>query len=170
MSCVIRTATPFIERQFLLKALDENEIECQIQGERILLIGFAYRTYFEKDHLGKYILTHEQGTDIQVLLGKVEKSYEKAYRSYLKKFEEKQTELEKKALQAQQNQIIAQQKQLELERQKAEQEKQRIEQDRLNYLDKQKEAIKEKAREMGYEIKEVKKAKKVQLVLVRRSY
>lgn len=85
MSCRIKTATPFINKEILLESLEECGYEYKIKGENIDIPALhKYRnTYFELKN-GKYALIHEDFNDISSFLQKVEKSYNNVYERKLK--------------------------------------------------------------------------------------
>lgn len=85
MSCRVKTATPFINKEILLEALEECGYEYKIKGENIDIPALhMYRnTYFELKN-GKYVLIHEDFNDISSFLQKVEKSYNNVYERKLK--------------------------------------------------------------------------------------
>lgn len=85
MSCRVKTATPFINKEILLEALEECGYEYKIKGENIDIPALhKYRnTYFELKN-GKYVLIHEDFNDISSFLQKVEKSYNNVYERKLK--------------------------------------------------------------------------------------
>lgn len=85
MSCRVKTATPFINKEILLESLEECGYEYKIKGENIDIPALhKYRnTYFELKN-GKYVLIHEDFNDISSFLQKVEKSYNNVYERKLK--------------------------------------------------------------------------------------
>lgn len=85
MSCRVKTATPFINKEILLEALEKCGYEYKIKGENIDIPALhKYRnTYFELKN-GKYVLIHEDFNDISSFLQKVEKSYNNVYERKLK--------------------------------------------------------------------------------------
>jgi hypothetical protein len=155
MSCVIKTVTPFINKELLLQALDKVGCKYTLRGNEIL----TKRTdYFGNQKFvftnGRYAFQHDKeqyglrnfGTqaskDISQFLGTIEKEYNYLYQRKLE----------------------------ELEEQRLEQERIRLEQERQAFVEKQKSSIISKAKEMGYSIKEEKVKGKIKLVLVRNTY
>ena len=168
MSSVVRTATPFINRELLLKALDAVGCGYTIQGNEILTDRQDYygaqKFIFQN---GRYVFVHEEHAqsyswgNINMQQYKSASSFIVAvgqeYNSiYAKQIEE----LERKRLAA-----VA-----EEERRKAEEEKQRLERERKEFVEKQKTAIIAKAKEQGYDIQETMVDNKIKLVLVQTTY
>lgn len=85
MSCRVKTATPFINKEILLEALEECGYEYNIRGGNIHIPALhMYRnTYFKLENR-KYVLIHEDFNDISSFLQKVEKSYNNVYERKLK--------------------------------------------------------------------------------------
>lgn len=158
MSAVVKTVTPFIDKECLLKALDKLEVKYTINGNQIKSQNqnFIYRN-------GRYTLdvySHNYQSinwnnykNKNTFLQAVEKEYNQFYA-------EKLAELERRRQEA-----LA-----EAERKRLETEARRLEEERKAFVEKQKQTIIEKAKAKGYSVKEKKVGKKIKLVLVRHTY
>lgn len=159
MSAVIRSITPFLEKELLLQALSDLEIEhrlTHVSGhERIEVLTSGQYFVFED---GRYKLVYD--TDYAFMSyaqrGRNQKSWRDAA-SFLKSVEVQYNELYDRRL-------------AELIRLQEEAERIRIEEERRQYVQQQKEAILQKAKEQGYEVKEKMIGTKIQLVLVKHTY
>ena len=168
MSSVVRTATPFINRELLLKALDAVGCRYTIQGNEILTDRQDY--YGAQKFVlqnSRYVFIHEKHAqnyswgNINMQQYKSSSSFIAAVgREYNSIYAKQLEELERKRLAA-----VA-----EEERKKAEKEKQRLERERKEFVEKQKTAIIAKAKEQGYDIQETMVDNKVKLVLVQTTY
>ncbi|MDP8162369.1 hypothetical protein QJU89_02430 [Pasteurella skyensis] len=145
MSAVIKTITPFIDKECLLKALESIGCQYNELNNRIVVQHNSFRYiqhYFELKN-GKYEFTYDSySSSINKFLQNIEVSYKHIY----------------------------QEKLAELERQRLESERIRLEEERKEFVKQQKESIKARAKEMGYSIKETTVQNKVKLVLVKHSY
>ena len=148
MSCVVKTVTPFIDRNILCAALEECGCKCTVQGSKIItdrrdyIIGFQT---FEKDsRTGRYVLSAYSYMDSNqaAFVSEIEKHYNILYQKAVE----------------------------EAERLRLEEEKRRLEEERKAFVEKQKSAIIEKAKAKGYSVKEENVKGKIKLVLVKRTY
>ncbi|MCC5945689.1 MAG: hypothetical protein JJT94_12200 [Bernardetiaceae bacterium] len=170
MSAVVKTTTPFINKEMLLQALDCLDFKYTIKGNEIVTERVDY--YGNQKFVltnGRYQFLHDSSANRTVypwrnlnikefktvsnFLVAVEKEYNRIYA-------EKLAELER----------IRQEQLAEQERIRLEEEMKRIEQERIAYVEKQKQAIIQKAKEQGYSIQEKKVNNKVKLVLTRNTY
>ena len=171
MSSVVKTLTPFINMELLLKALEGVGCGYTVCGNEIITNRKDY--YGSQKFVfmnGRYCFLHDSSADdmrfgphypwgnigyekVSQFLGAVAKEYNRIFAKQLE-------ELERKRLSA-----IA-----EEERKKAEEEKQRLERERKEFVEKQRAAIVTKAKEQGYDVQETKIDNKVKLVLVRTVY
>jgi hypothetical protein len=168
MSSVVRTATPFINRELLLKALDAVGCRYTIQGDQILTDRQDY--YGAQKFVlqnGRYVFIHEKHAqnyswgNINMQQYKSSSSFIAAVgREYNSIYAKQLEELERKRLAT-----VA-----EEERKKAEKEKQRLERERKEFVEKQRTAIIAKAKEQGYDIQETMVDNKIKLVLVQTTY
>ncbi|GHT59407.1 hypothetical protein AGMMS50239_05980 [Bacteroidia bacterium] len=155
MSCVVKTITPFLNKELLLQALDKVGCKYTLQGNEILteridyfgnqkfvFINGRYAFQHDKDQYGLRNFGSQESKDISRFLESIEKEYNTLYQKKLE----------------------------ELEILRLEQEKIRLEQERQAFVEKQKLSIITKAKEMGYSIKEEKVKEKIKLVLVRNTY
>ena len=158
MSCVVKTLTPFIDKEILCAALAECGCQCTVQGEKIITnikdVRIGFQT-FERDKSGKYVLLAYSHTD-QNQIGFVNRVETRYNALYQKKLEE----IERARLEA-----IA-----EAERQRLEQERIRMEEERKAFVEKQRTEIIERAKEKGYSVKETRVNNKIKLVLIRHTY
>lgn len=158
MSAVVKTVTPFIDKECLLKALDKLEVKYSMDGHKITSQNQNF--IYINGHYTLDVYSHNYQSvnwneykNKNSFLATVEKEYNKVY-------EEKLAELER----------LRQEELANQERIRLEQEIKRIEEERKAFVEKQKQAIIDKAKERGYSVKEKKIKNKVKLVLVRHTY
>ena len=86
MSCLVKTATPFISEEILLEALEKCGYEYEIKNDKIYIPALhMYRNTYFKFVNGKYILNHDShNNEIYSFIAKVEKSYNNVYEIKLK--------------------------------------------------------------------------------------
>ena len=164
MSSVVKTVTPFINREILLKALAAVGCKYTVQGDIILTDRYDYNGV-QKFQFGKgrYMYVHDSDH-----WGNIDTSKYKTVSSFLQAvgaeynaiYRKRLEELEYKRLAA-----IA-----EEERKKAEEEKLRLERERKEYVEKQRSTIVAKAKEQGYDVRETTVNNNIKLVLVRTTY
>ncbi len=177
MSSIVKTATPFIDRQLLLEALNSLGIKYSIRGNTIVTErrdDFGQQTFIwqKNRYIFKYDSWRKRSVSSFLKAGETEykRLYQKRLEEIRKKQEElrrKREELERKRLQAQ---IEAERKRLEEELKKQEAEKKRLEEERKAFVEAQKKNIIEKAKAKGYSVKEKKVGNKVKLILVRHTH
>ncbi len=170
MSAVVKTVTPFIDKECLLKALDKLDVKYTIKQNEIVTERVDY--YSNQKFVyqnGHYKFQHDSSANrqnypwrnlnvkewktVSGFLEVVEKEYNQVYA-------EKIAELERLRQEA-----LAEQERIRLEK-----EIKRIEEERKAFVEKQKQAIIEKAKAKGYSVKEKKVNNKVKLILVRHTY
>lgn len=158
MSCVVKTLTPFIDKEILYAALAECGCQCTVQGEKIITnitdVRIGFQT-FERDKSGKYVLLAYSHTD-QNQIGFVNRVETRYNALCQKRLEEIELERQKAAAEA--------------ERKRLEGKKIRLENERKAFVEKQRTSIIEKAQAKGYSVKETKVNNKIKLVLVRHTY
>jgi len=159
MSAIIKTITPFINQELLLKALDSIHCKYTLEGMNIITERVDYYGNQKFVYLnGRYIFQHDSSANQQVypwrnlnvkdyktvssFLEAVEIGYSYAYNAKME----------------------------ELERLRQEEERIRLEKERQEFVEKQRENIIAKAKEKGYSIQEEKVKGKIKLVLVRNTY
>jgi hypothetical protein len=190
MSSVVRTATPFINKELLLKALDAVGCRYQIQGNTIFTErkDFYGSQKFEFCN-GRYVFIHEKNAqnyswgniNMQHYKGAgdfvaaVGHAYNSIYKKQLEELERKRLAAIAEAERLRKEQLAEQERlrliaKAEEERRKAEEEKQRLERERKEYVEKQRAAIIAKAQEQGYDIQETMVDNKIKLVLVQTTY
>ncbi|MGP1577170.1 MAG: hypothetical protein ACTTH7_06765 [Treponema sp.] len=164
MSAIVKTITPFIDKEILLKALDCLGCSYTVVGNTITTnrIDYYGNQKFEYNN-NRYQFVHEDTPwqnygqqdykTVSSFLQSVEKEYNRMYAEKCAELER----LRKAALQEQ-------------ERLRLEEEKKRIEQERLAYIEKQKQIIIQKAQAEGYSVQEKKVNNKIKLVLRRNTY
>jgi len=164
MSAVVKTITPFINKEMLLQALDCVGCKYTVSGNTIVTERTDYRGN-QKFILtnGKFLFQHDsdqflwstfnKNNSVISFLEAVEKEYNRIYA-------EKLAELER----------IRQEQLAEQERIRLEEEMKRIEQERIAYIEKQKQTIIQKAKEQGYSVQEKKVNNKIKLILHRNTY
>jgi FKBP-type peptidyl-prolyl cis-trans isomerase len=158
MSAVVKTITPFIDKECLLKALDKLQIRYSINGNQIVSQNqnFIYRN----GHYTLDVYSHNYQPVNWNDYKNNNKFLETIETEYNKFYAEKLAEIERKRQQA-----LA-----EAERKRLEEEAKRIEAERKAFVEKQKKTIIEKAKAKGYSVKEKKVGNKIKLVLVRHTY
>lgn len=167
MSAVIKTATPFINKDILLQALKNIGCNFKLQGNEILTDRNDYYgiQMFSLNN-GRYVFLHdssaENGSPYMNLTrdypwGNIKNQQYKSVSEFLKSVENEYQSLYQKKLE-------------EAERLRLEEEIKRLEQERLAFIEKQKSTIIERAKEQGYSIKEENVKGKIKLVLVRNTY
>ena len=189
MSSRITTATPFIDRELLLKALDAVGCRYTIQGNEILLtdrdrqdrygpqkfvLQFSIMEGMQKKY--SFVCEDTWGSSYATsFIAAVGRAYNSIYAKQLEELERKRLAAIAEAERLRKEQM-AEQERLRLlaiaeeERKRAEEEKQRLERERKEYVEKQRAAIIEKAKEQGYDIQETMVDNKIKLVLVQTTY
>lgn len=187
MSAVVKTITPFIDKECLLKSLQDINCKYILQNEKII----TERTDYYGHQLfvfqnGKYQFQHDSSANfeqydgiygyrknsgeyktVNAFLSAVEKAYQRIYKEKLAELERQRLEAERKR----QEQLIEQERlRLEAEAKRIEEEKRRLEQERKAFVESQKKAIIAKAKQKGYAIQETYVKNKVKLVLVKNTY
>jgi len=180
MSHITKTKTPFIDKKLLIKALDKLNINYSLEGENIITDRkdfYGYQKFILIN--GKYLFQHDSsatnssygwsgyyGSNWQKQFGdwKSVSEFIKAvtieYSNQYKILQERIKELER----------LAEEKKIKEELERLRKEQEEIERKRLELIDNNKKLIKEKAKKMGYKVKETVKNGKVKMVLVRRTY
>jgi len=157
VSSVVKTLTPFLNRELLLQALDAACCKYTEHGNDILTdrVDFRGNQKFVLEN-GRYRFwhdSHERLTNwsafdaraykpVSSFLGEVERQYNEMYRRKLE----------------------------ELEKQRLEEERLRLERERQEFVEKQRAAVIARAKEKGYAVREEKAKGKIKLVLVRTTY
>lgn len=157
MSAVVKTITPFINQTILCQALDELGVKYSIQNQDIVtdrvdyygnqkfvLINGRYQFQHDSDSLNYAWRNRnlKETKTVTQFLETVEKQYSSCY----------------------------QRKMQELEELRLEEERQKMEQERIAFVEKQKNTVLAKAKELGYTVKEEYVKGKVKLVLVKHTY
>lgn len=167
MSAVIKTITPFIDKELLLMALENIGCNFTLKGNEILTDRKDYYG-LQKFSLnnGRYVFLHdssaEEGARYMTQTGgypwgNIKKQEYKSVSEFIKSVEGEYLSLYQNKLE-------------EAERLHLEEEKKRLEQKRIAFIEKQKTTIIERAKEEGYSIKEEKVKGKIKLILVRNTY
>ena len=159
MSCIVKTVTPFIDKEILCAALNECGCKYKIVGNEILTERQDYYG-FQKFSLQneRYVFLHDSSAENMRFgphypWGNIDLQQYKKVSSFLENVETHYNTLYQKRL-----------KELELA------EKIRLENERKAFVEKQKNAIIEKAESKGYYVKEEKVNNKIKLVLIKRTY
>jgi hypothetical protein len=190
MSSVVKTITPFINKELLLKALDAVGCKYTISGNNILterkdyygsqkfiLQNGRYAFEYEKD-AQRYSwgnINMQQYKSSSSFIAAVGKEYNAIYQKQLEELERKRLAAIAEAERLRKEQL-AEQERLRLiaiaeeERKRAEEEKQRLERERKEFVAKQRDAVIAKAKEQGYDIQETVVDNKIKLVLVQTTY
>ncbi|MEI8202840.1 MAG: hypothetical protein WCH34_07505 [Bacteroidota bacterium] len=155
MSAIIKTITPFLNKELLLNALDcvgckywvdENEIVT----ERIDFSGNQTFIFIN----GRYQIKHYNHESFNNFS---QNNNRKPLAQFLQEVEKEYNFLFDKKME-------------ELEEQRQEEERIRIEKERKAFVEQQKENIIAKAKEKGYSVKEENVKGKIKLILVRNTY
>ncbi len=145
--------TPFINKELLLKALNNLNISYIDQGNE-LIIENKNKVYIEEKFLyenGQFIYQYDSWHEKEnkTFLASLEKEYNKVYLEQKKLIEEAK---------------------LEEERKRFEEKLRKIEEEKKDFIEKQKNEIIKRAKEKGYTVKEKKVGNKIKLILVRHNY
>jgi hypothetical protein len=188
MSSVVKTRTPFLNKQLLAQALEAIGCAYTVEGNNIITNRVDYRGkqrfIFHND---KYLFQHEDGDyglrqhsserhkPTHSFLADVEKTYNAIYKRHVEELEQKRLAAIAEAERLHKERIAEQERlrllaKAEEERKQAEAEKLRLEQERKEYVIKQKAAIIERAKEQGYDIRETTVGNNIKLVLVQTTY
>jgi hypothetical protein len=159
MSSVVKSITPFINKDFLCKALDAVGCKYTIQGNTILTdrVDYYGNQRFELIN-GRFALLHDSSANSMRFgprypWGNINNQQYKTVSDFLKQVEAAYNESYRKRLE-------------ELE----EAERKRLEQERLEFVEKQKQTVIAKAKAQGYSVREERVKEKIKLVLVRNTY
>ncbi len=174
MSSVVKTITPFIDKEILCAALEKCGCKYQIQGSVILTDRKDYyglQKFSFQD--GRYVFMHDSSAENMRFgphypWGNIDLQQYKTVSSFLENVENHYNVLYQKRLE--EIELARQQAIAEAERQRLEQERIRMEEERKAFVEKQKKSIIEKAKAKGYSVKETKVNNKIKLVLVRHTY
>ena len=174
MSCIVKTITPFIDKDILCAALEKCGCKYQIKDDVILTDRKDYYG-LQKFSLqgGRYVFMHDSSAENMRFgphypWGNIDLQRYKTVSSFLENVENYYNALYKKRLE--EIERARQQAIAEAERKRLEEEKIRIENERKAFVEKQKNAIIEKAESKGYYVKEEMVKDKIKLVLVKRTY
>ena len=159
MSAVIKTITPFINKELLLKALDALDCHYTLKANEIVTERIDYygnQKFVLKN--GRFLFQHDSSANRERYPWRnLNLKEHKPVSSFLQAVEAKYH-------------FFYNQKMEELEKQRHEEELIRLENERKAFVEKQKENIIAKAKEKGYSIKEENVKGKIKLVLVRNTY
>jgi hypothetical protein len=196
MSSIVTTATPFINRELLLKALDAVGCRYTIQGNEIIT---DRQDYYGKQKFvflnGRYSFQHDSSAEnmiygphyrwgnidmqqhktVSQFINSVGEIYNKLYQKQLEELERKRLAAIAEAERLRKEKLVEQERLrliaiAEEERRKAEEEKQRLERERKEFVEKQRAGIIAKAKEEGYDIQEKMVDNKIKIKLVQTSY
>jgi hypothetical protein len=188
MSSVVKTRTPFLNRDILTEALKAICCSYTVEGSTIITDRVDYRgkqqfIFFN----GRYLFQHEDGDfglrqfgskehkQAHLFLADVEKAYNAIYKRQIEELERKRLAAIAEAERLQREQLAEQERlrllaKAEEELKKAEEEKLRLERERKEYVAKQRTAIIARAKEQGYDVRERVVDNKIKLVLVQTTY
>jgi hypothetical protein len=159
MSAVVKTITPFIDRELLLKSLEDLAVKYVEKGNDIVTerTDFYGKQKFVLEG-GRYQFQHDSSAEMtDYPWRRLNMKKFKTVTSFLTAVEEKYLHFYEVRME-------------ELERQRKEEELIRIENERKAFVHSQKEAILARAKESGYSVKEDNVKGKIRLVLVRNTY
>lgn len=159
MSAVVKTITPFINKEFLFQALDAIGCKYTLKGNEIITERVDH--YGNQKFVlinGRFQLQHDSSANKEQYHWRNLNFKEyKTVSSFLEAVEK-------------QYHFFYNKKMEELEKQRQVEERIRLENERKLFVEKQKESIIAKAKEKGYSIKEENVKGKIKLVLVRNTY
>lgn len=159
MSAVVKTITPFINKELLLQALDAIGCKYTLQGNEIIterVDHYGHQKFVLIN--GRYQFQHDSSANReQYPWRNLNFKEHKTVSSFLEAVEEKYNFFYKKKME-------------ELEKQRQEEERIRLENERKAFVEKQKQTIIAKAKEKGYSVKEENVKGKIKLILVRNTY
>lgn len=174
MSSIVKTITPFIDKDILCLALEECGCQYKVVGDEILTDRKDFYG-LQKFSLqkGRYVFMHDSSAEdmrygSRYPWGNINMQEYKTVSSFLENVETHYKILYNKRME--EIQRAHQQTIAEVERKRLEQERIRMEKERKDFVDNQKKAIIEKAEAMGYYVKEENAGNKIKLVLVRHTY
>jgi hypothetical protein len=154
MSAIVKTVTPFLNKELLLQALENIGCKYTLQGNDILTDRKDYYGYQKFSLVNdRYVFVHDR----DVLWSNSNNQKQKPVSEFLQAVGEEYEKLYQKKLE-------------ELERQRLEEEQKRLEQERLAYIENLTTQITQKAKEEGYTIKKEKVQGKIKLVLTKTTY
>jgi hypothetical protein len=165
MSAIVKTMTPFINRELLLKALDEIGCKYTLLRQRNEILTDR------KDYYGlqkfvfdgkRYYFSHDSSAENMRFgphypWGNINMQEYKTVSVFIKALEKQYNEVYHRQLE-------------ELERLRKEEDRIRLEKERQEYVEKQKQTVIEKAKKQGYSVREERMKNKIKLVLVRTTY
>jgi len=167
MSAIVRTVTPFLNKELLLQALKNIGCKYTLEGNDILTDRKDYygiqKFSFSND---RYVFLHDSSAEYNSPYMNASRNYpwgninNQEYKSVSEFLQAVGEEYEK----------LYQKKLEELERQRLEEEQKRLEQEKLAFIENLTNKITQKAKEEGYTIKKEKVKDKVKIVLTRNTY
>lgn len=173
MSSIVKTITPFIDKEILCQALKECGCQYQDQGLEILTDRHDYYGLQKFQlQLGRYVYLHDSSAENMRFgphypWGNIDQQQYKTVSAFLEAVEKHYNEIYQRRLAEIE---LAKLRAAEEERRRLEEEKIRLENERKAFVEKQKSAIIQKAKAKGYYVKEEKIKNKIKLVLVKRTY
>ena len=174
MSSIVKTVTPFINEELLLKALDAIGCKYQVVGNEIITDRTDYygrqKFVFQNN---RYCFFHDSSAERFIHgprypWGNIDLKQHKKVSEFLKSVEDAYNEVYRKRLEELER--LRLEAAAEAERKRLEEERLRLERERQEYVEKQRTSIIAKAKEMGYYVQEKKVKETIKLVLVRTTY
>lgn len=163
MSSIVKTITPFINKEFLCEALKAVGCEYTIQENAIITDRQDYygRQKFELIN-GRFVFLHDSSAENMRFgprypWGNINAQQYKTVSDFLKHLETAYNDIYRKRME-------------ELERLRLEAERLRLEQERQDFVEKQRQTVIANAQKKGYAIREERVKDKIKLVLVRNTY
>jgi len=155
MSSIVKTITPFINREILCEALKAIGCEYNIQENAIITnrVDYYGKQKFELKN-GRFVFLHDSSAENMRFgprypWGNINNQQYKTVSDFLKQVETAYNEIYRKRLEA---------------------ERQRLEQERREFVEKRKQTIIANAKKQGYSVREEHVKDKIKLVLVRNTY
>jgi len=196
MSSVVKTVTPFINKELLLKALDAVGCKYKIKGNEIIT---DRNDYYGKQKFvfmnNRYCFLHDSSAEnmrfgphypwgnidskkyktVSEFLSATGRIYNELYQKQLEELERRRLAAIAEAERLRKEQLAEQERlrllaKAEEERKRAEEEQQRFERERKEFVAKQRDAVIAKAKEQGYDIRETVVDNTIKLVLVQTTY
>lgn len=168
MSARIKTLLPLLDMECILQALDNLGERYTIRGSKINITSkrHYYEAVLSRQNDGRYVLTGDSDVLTKTFQSQLVNEYKSLYNLKERRILE---EIAKKEAEAQRA-VEEERRRIEQEKIRLEQEQRRLEEERKRYVESQKKKIYEKAKTMGYSVKETVVEDKIKLVLVKRTY
>lgn len=169
MSAIVKSSTPFIHKDILLKALEFLGVKYTLKPPSSLYLSSDHEEIITErvDFYGNQKFVYQNGRYVFEHDSSADNLFYEWRRENMKKYLTVSSFLS--AVEKEYNRIINEILE-ELKRKQEEEEKRRLEEERKAFIENQKQAIIKKAKEEGYTIEEKKVGNKIKLILRRNIY